>query len=376
MSQFRLKPLSRQTIVITGASSGIGLATARLAQQRGARLVLVSRNEEALRGIAEELRRRGGQAEYLAADVADREALEAAARKAREAFGGFDSWVNDAGTSTYGEIEKTPIEDHRRLFETNYWGVVNGSLIAARELRERGGALVNLGSVLSDRAMILQGPYSASKHAVKGFTDALRMELERDGAPVSVTLIKPSGIETAFQEHARNLLDSPGVRVPPPAYDPRLVARAILHACEHHKREIVVGFGGHAISLMGQFFPRTTDLVMEAIGYPMQTTDKAPQPGRADNLHAPRGDGTERSLTRPVAPVRQTSLFLEAQLHPVATAAALAGLGALALGAMAARRLGAGRIGFHDPRGLGARRLGTEARRLAHDAGRRLGGRI
>jgi short-subunit dehydrogenase len=343
MSQPRLKPLARQTVVITGASSGIGLATARLAQQRGARLVLVARNEEALRRIAEDLRRRGGQVEYVAADVADREALEAAARRAREAFGGFDAWVNDAGVSTYGEIERTPIEDQRRVFETNYWGVVHGSLIAARGLRERGGgALVNIGSVLSDRAMILQGAYSASKHAVKGFTDVLRMELERDGAPISVTLIKPSGIETAFQEHARNLLDSPGIRVPPPAYEPRLVARAILHACEHPKREIVVGFGGHAISLMGQAFPRLTDLLMETIGYAVQTTSKAPQPGRADNLHSPAADGTEKSLTRPVAQVRKTSLFLEAQLHPVATAAALAGLGALALGAMAARRMGGG----------------------------------
>lgn len=344
MSQVRLKPLSQQVIVITGASSGIGLATARLARERGAKLVLVARNEEALRRITEEIRSRGGQAEYVAADVADKEALEAAAQRAREAFGGFDSWVNDAGTSILGELEKTPIEDQRRLFDTNYWGVVNGSLIAARELRGRGGAIVNLGSVLSDRAMMLQGTYSATKHAVRAFTDALRMELERDGAPVSVTLIKPSSIETPFQEHARNLLDSPGIRVPPPTYDPRLVARAILHACEHRKREIVVGFGGYAISLFGALFPRTTDLVMEAVGYGAQTTAKAPPPQRADNLNAPKEDGTEHSLTRPVAPLRRTSLLLEAQLHPVATAATLAGLGALALGAVTARQAGVGRV--------------------------------
>jgi hypothetical protein len=161
---------------------------------------------------------------------------------------------------------------------------------------------------------------------------------------VSVTLIKPSGIETAFQEHGKNLLGSPGVRVPPPAYDPQLVARAILYACEHRKRDIVVGFGGYAIALMGNLFPRATDLVMEAVGEAAQTSRKAPKPSRADNLHQPREDGTEKSLTRPVAPVRRTSLFLEAQLHPVATAAALAGLSALTLGALTARRLGAGRL--------------------------------
>src|SRR4051812_24280926 len=287
MPSIRLKPLSQQTIVITGASSGIGLATARAAAQAGARVFLIARNEEALKTIVEELRGRGAQADYAAADVGKLPELEAAAEKVKQVFGGFDSWVNDAGTSTYGEIEKTDLADHHRLFETNYWGVVHGSTIAARALRQRGGgAIVNIGSVLSDRAMILQGPYSATKHAVRAFTEALRMELERSGAPISVTLIKPSGIETPFQEHAKNLLDSPGVRVPPPAYDPRLVARAILYACEHRKREIVVGFGGHAIALIGNLFPRTTDLVMEAVGYRLQTNVHRPQPAQADNLHA------------------------------------------------------------------------------------------
>ena len=343
MPHLRLKPLSQQTIVITGASSGIGLATARLAAQAGAAVLLVSRNEEELRKIAEELRGRGARAEYAVADVGDKDALEAAAEKARQVFGGFDSWVNDAGNGILGELEKTPLEDQRRLFDTNYWGVVHGSLIAARELRGRGGAIVNIGSVLSDRAMIFQGTYSATKHAVRAFTDALRMELERDGAPISVTLIKPSGIETAFQEHGKNLLGTPGIRVPPPVYDPRLVARAILHACEHRKRELVVGFGGHAIALFGNLFPRTTDLVMEAIGYQVQTTNKRPKASRADALHETRESGTEKSLTRPVAPLRKTSLFLEAQLHPAVTATVAAGLGALVLGALAARGAGGGR---------------------------------
>ncbi|MCO6414732.1 SDR family NAD(P)-dependent oxidoreductase [Siccirubricoccus sp. KC 17139] len=345
MARIRLKPLSQQTIVITGASSGIGLATARAAAQAGAAVFLIARNEEALSRIVEELRGRGARADHYAADVGKLEELEAAAKKAEEVFGGYDSWVNDAGTSVYGELEKLPLADHHRLFETNYWGVVHGSTIAARALRRRGGAIVNIGSVLSDRSMILQGAYSATKHAVRAFTDALRMELERDGAPISVTLIKPSGIETPFQEHAKNLLDSPGVRVPPPAYDPRLVARAILYACEHRKREIVVGFGGHAISLMGTLFPRATDLVLEAVGYGAQTTRKRPKPARADNLHAAREDGTEKSLMRPVAPLRRTSLFLEAQLHPALTATVLAGLGALAAGALAAR--GQRRIHHH-----------------------------
>ncbi len=338
MASFRLKPLARQTVVITGASSGIGLATARLAAARGARVLLVARHEPSLREACAGIRGRGGQADYALADVADRAALEAAAAKAAELWGGIDTWVNDAGTSIYGSLEETPVEEQRRLFDTNYWGVVHGSLIAARVLRPRGGAIINLGSVVSDRAIPWQGTYSATKHAIRGFTDALRMELEAEGAPISVTLIKPSGIDTPFQEHARNHLDTPGTRVPPPAYDPRLVARAICFACENRKRELVIGFGGHAISLLGNLFPRTTDLLLEAVGKQMQSSPRAPRRERHDNLQVAREGGTERSETRPVRPVLKSSLFLEAQMHPGITLAAVAGLGTLVCGALSARR--------------------------------------
>jgi NAD(P)-dependent dehydrogenase (short-subunit alcohol dehydrogenase family) len=202
----RLKPVEQQVIVLTGATSGIGLATAHALADRGARLVLVSRNAEALEEVADECRERGGEAVTVAADVGSHDDLERVARTAIERFGGFDTWINNAGVAIYGTCEEVPLEDHRRLFETNYWGVVHGSLIAASHLRGKGGKIINTGSVLGDRAMILQGPYSASKHAVDGFTDALRMDLETGDTPISVTQIKPSAIDTPYMEHARSYL--------------------------------------------------------------------------------------------------------------------------------------------------------------------------
>lgn len=332
----RLKPLARQTILVTGASSGIGLATAQMAAARGAALVLVARDEPSLREAVEGIRAAGGRAEYHVADVADRAALEAAAALAEERFGGLDSWVNDAGVSIYGRFVNVPPEDQRRLFETNYWGVVNGSLIAAERLAARGGAIINVGSVLSDRAVPYQGTYCATKHAVKAFTDAFRMELEIEGAPISVTLIKPAAMDTPFQDHARIRMDTTGVRVPPPVYDPRLAARAILHACEHPRRDLVIGAGGAAISVMGTLFPRLTDLGMEMVARRLQVTDQPGRPEMRDNLHRGRPGRVDSSIRG--QPHRRTSLLLEAQLHPLATLAAAVGIGAAAFGALAARR--------------------------------------
>ena len=321
----RLKALADQVIVLTGASSGIGLATAREAAERGARLVLVARNAEALEDLAGEIGSHRGSAVAVPADVAKQGDLERVARIAVETFGGFDTWINGAAVTTYGKMEEVPIADQRRQFEVNYWGVVHGSLIAASHLRQRGGAIINIGSILSHRALMLQGPYSASKHAVKAFTEALRMELEHDGAPISVTLIKPSAIDTPYVEHARSYLDSPGPALPPPIYDPHVVARAILHACENPRRDLVVGFGGWAMAMMGRFFPRLTDYGMEATMEPMQKSDEPGRRERRDNLYVPREDGAEHS-SLPVSS-RKTSLLLEAQMHPVATLAAVAGLG-------------------------------------------------
>lgn len=323
----RQKPVEEQVVVITGASSGIGLATAHMFASRGVRgLVLAARNEEALRKIADDLSRGGTRAIAVPADVSKHEDIEKIARTAIDTFGGFDTWVNDAAVALYGELSKIPMEDQRQLFEVNYWGVVDASLVAAEHLRQRGGTIINVGSVLSERAMILQTQYSASKHAVKAFTDGLRMELEAQGAPIAVTLIKPSSIDTPYVEHARNYLDKEAA-VPPPAYDPHLVAKAIVFASEHHRRELTIGFGGWVIGAMGKVAPRMVDKAMELTGYGSQTTTHPERPGMRDNLYRAREDGDMYS-SLPGEP-RRTSLLLEAQMHPLVTAAVLAGLGAV-----------------------------------------------
>ncbi|HEY8567012.1 MAG TPA: SDR family oxidoreductase [Beijerinckiaceae bacterium] len=357
----QLKPVEEQVIVLTGASSGIGLATARALAERGAKLVLAARNAEVLADLVREIEAKGGEALAVETDVSKREDLERLAQRAKERFGGFDTWINNAAVAIYGSVFEVPLEDHRQLIETNYWGVVNGSLIAAEHLKTRGGKIINTGSVLSERAMMLQAPYSASKHAVKGFTDGLRMEIEEQGMPISVTLIKPSAIDTPYMEHARTYLDEAGTKNPPPAYDPAVVAKAMVFACEHEKRELTVGFGGFAIAAMATLAPRLTDYAMELTGRVTQTSHDPGRPQRRDNLYRAREDGAERSSLPGGS--RKTSLFLEAQMHPVATFILLGAVGA-GIGALLAR--GNGSKGRGDP----ARDYDTLAARTANGQGR------
>ena len=318
-----LKPLSQQTIVITGGSSGIGLATARRAAREGANVVVAARNEDALEEVVDGIRAEGGRAAWCAADVADGDAATRIGAVAEAEFGGFDTWVNDAAASLYARLEEVTMDEHRRVFDVGYFGTVLGSLHAVKHLADKGGALINMGSVLSERAVPIQGTYCAMKHAVLGFNEALRMELAMAGKPISVTLIKPNGIDTPYPEHARNKMDEPA-RIPPVVYDPELVAKAICFAAANPRRELLVGGQGYLLTKFGNLFPGLTDLGMEALmGERAQSTDTPPEPGTADNLFEARSDGRERSNQD--LNVRTTSYALEAQMHPAITALAAAG---------------------------------------------------
>ncbi|MFC4932518.1 SDR family oxidoreductase [Massilia sp. GCM10023247] len=290
-----LKPLDQQVIVLTGASSGIGLATAQDAARRGAKLVLVARSADVLEAIVQGLAASGHEAIHVVADVADRAQVEQVAREAMARFGRIDTWVNCAGSTIYGRLDQVTEADSRRLFDVNFWGMVNGSLAALPHLRLTGGALINVGSEASELAIPLQGMYSASKHAVKGFTDALRIEIEHvDGAPVSITLIEPTAVDTPLPQHARNYL-AHEPKLPAPQIDPHQVAEAILGAATTPARTVQVGAMASLDVAMEKLVPGLVD-VMSVFQVPRQQTDAAPlnpegslyQPGSEGRIY---GDG-------------------------------------------------------------------------------------
>ena len=283
-----LKPLDQQVMVITGASSGIGLATALAAAEGGAKLILNARSEDTLRDVVADIRSAGGEAEYVAGDVADRTVVDAVANKAISRFGRIDTWVNDAGVSIYGRLTETSDEDNRRLFETNFWGVVNGSLAALPHLRASRGALINVGSEVSEAIVPLQGMYSASKHAVKGFTDALRVELKHDDVPVSVTLIQPGATDTPFPQHARNYMDKEPA-LPTPLDDPFHVAEKILEAATSEKRAVKVSAMAKMNVAMAKFAPALGEK-MAAKQMDRQQYDEPPR-NPSGALHAPSTAG-------------------------------------------------------------------------------------
>jgi NAD(P)-dependent dehydrogenase (short-subunit alcohol dehydrogenase family) len=321
-----LKPLNEQVIVVTGASSGIGLATAYRAAEQGARVVLASRNGDTLAKIVREIRDKGGKATHVVTDASRRKDLERLSAAAIKAFGGFDTWVNDAGLGIFARLEEISDEDARRLFDVNFWGVVYGTQIAAAHLKKRGGAIINLGSIASEVGLPLQGMYSASKHAVEGFTDAFRMEVEEAGAPISITLIRPISIDTPFPLHARNYMQGRPT-LPPPVYTPEDVADAILHAAVHGGRDYYIGGGAKLISALNKFVPAAVDWMGAHVLSKQSVKDKPPGRDPEGALYAPGDDGQARGGSDRLA---RRSLYTKASMHPILTGALATGAGVAA----------------------------------------------
>jgi short-subunit dehydrogenase len=303
------KALAAQVIVITGATSGVGLTTARMAAARGAKLVLAARNAAALDTLVDEIKSAGGAALAFPVDVGVQAEVAALGRAAIQRFGRIDTWINNAGISIYGRHDQVPLADQVRLFQTNFWGVVHGSMTALGLMKDNGGAIINMGSMLSDRAAPVQGMYSASKHAVKGFTDSLRMEIEKEGVPISMTLVYPAAVDTMLTNHARNYMRHE-TELPPPLFAPEVVAEALLHAAQHPERNIYIGAAARLASLGANVVPGLLDKVIELALFRLQRKSvQLTPPGRRDSLYASNGQELQQRQGEHEFPVCESSPY-------------------------------------------------------------------
>lgn len=239
--KFKPKPLSDQTIVITGASNGIGLATALMAARKGAKVALAARNGEALDETVKQILKDGGKAIAITTDVSNETEMKSLKEKVLREFGTIDTWINNAGTSIYGYLLDSDLTEEKKLFETNFWGARIGSLLAVEAMKEKGGVLINLGNEVSVAAQPLLGMYSASKHALKAFTEALRSELRDCDIPVEVCLVRPTAI----------------------GLHPDAAAEAILKCAENPQRDVYVGGPARLSAILDTFFPKVKDMMAE-----------------------------------------------------------------------------------------------------------------
>lgn len=329
-----------QVVVVTGASGGIGRASAQAFGARGAKVALLARGETGLAGAADDVARAGGQALAIPTDVADHEQVEAAAAQTEDAFGPIDIWVNVAFTSVFAQFKDITAAEYRRVTEVSYLGYVYGTMAALKRMLPRdAGTIVQVGSALAYRGIPLQTAYCGSKHAIQGFHEALRCELLHDHSNVHVTMTQMPAVNTPQFDWVLSRLPKPAQPVPP-IYQPELAARAVLYAADHPKRrEYWVGGSTMATLIANAIAPGVLDRYLAKTGFSSQQDNRPVPPEKPVNLWKP-ADGAEghdytahgsfddRSTGR--------SLQLSASQHHGLLAATAAGLTAVA--ALASRR--------------------------------------
>ena len=274
-------------VVITGASAGVGRATVRRFAQSGAYIGLLARGRDGLEAAREEVEQAGGKALVLPTDVADAEAVEAAAEAVTTAFGPIDIWINNAMVSVFSPVKQMEAEEYRRVTEVTYLGYVHGTLAALKRMLPRDrGMIVQVGSALSYRAIPLQSAYCAAKHAIEGFSESLRTELIHDKSHVQVTLVHLPALNTPQHGWSKSRMPNKAQPVPP-IYQPELAAEAIYHAAYHYRREWTLAMITDIVLLGNKLAPGFADWYIANTGYESQMTSEAEDPDRPHNLWKP-----------------------------------------------------------------------------------------
>ena len=325
----------RQVVVITGASAGVGRAVAHEFARHGAAIALIARGREALEATAREVEQLGGRALVLPADVADAAAVTEAAERAEEVLGPIDVWVNNAMVSVFSPAHQMTPEEYERVTSVTYLGTVHGTLAALRVMRPRDeGVIVQVGSALAYRGIPLQSAYCAAKHAVQGFTEAVRCELLHDGSSVAITMVQLPAINTPQFDWVRSRLPRRAQPVPP-IFQPELAARAIRHAAERPRREVSVGGSTVLALLADKLAPGIADRYLAATAVSGQQTAEPEGTDRPDNLFEPL-PGDHATHGRFDAQAHADSVQYWANSHRAVVAA---GVAVLAGTALAARQL-------------------------------------
>ena len=323
-------------VVITGASAGVGRATAREFARRGCDVALIARNRQRLDEAVAELRETGVRATAVSADVADFAALDAAAMQIEHELGPIDVWVNNAMATIFAPVHRIAPEEFRRATEVTYLGQVHGTMAALSRMRERNrGTIVNVGSALAYRAIPLQSAYCGAKYAVRGFTDALRCELLHDGVDVHLTMVHLPAVNTPQFDWALNKMDRRPQPVPP-IFQPEVPARAIAFAAFHHRREVWVGMPTVKAILANRIMPGVLDHILAKKGYTGQLTDERKPADAPANLFE-TVPGPYGAHGRFDANARRRSWEFFTGRHREALAGAVLALGAVAAAALLGR---------------------------------------
>lgn len=329
------RTLKHSTVVITGASAGVGRATAVAFARRGARVALLARGRAGLEGARHDVENAGGVALPIPVDVADPDAVDRAASTVEQELGPIDVWVNNAMASVFSPVREMTAADYRRVTDVTYLGVVHGTLAALRRMLPRDrGAIVQVGSALAYRGIPLQSAYCAAKHAVQGFCDSLRSELLHDKSCVTVTMVQLPAMNTPQFEWVRSRLPRRAQPVPP-IFEPEVAAEAIVRASLSGPREVKVGYSTVAAIVGNKALPGLGDWYLSRTGYDAQQTSEPEDPDRPDNLWGPVDNAVDFGAHGRFGAVARRGLPAPLRRAGAAAAASLAV--ALALRALSGR---------------------------------------